>query len=264
MAVAQGHVHIVEKLVALMSKEDLEILDGSCTTALACASGLGDIRMLECMHQKNKNLLTIRDRTGRIPLLVALQAGNIEAARYLYSVIPKEDLIRDANDELDSLLISALILKNNLDLALDSLVRCGNHTATLQDKNDRIPLYTLACMPSTFRVDTGSHFGKNGYTPSSLEVYQGFGGRISCQGADRTSIPIHDKGLTEDESSEDHSTDEGDLTDDEREGQDHSTNEVSININTQNEDRGDQVRGLLQMSNQLLMKLLDVELMLIF
>ncbi|KAB1203244.1 hypothetical protein CJ030_MR8G022845 [Morella rubra] len=58
MAVAKGHVHIVEKLVALMSKEDLEILDGSSTTALSRASALGDIQLLECMHQKNKNLLT--------------------------------------------------------------------------------------------------------------------------------------------------------------------------------------------------------------
>ncbi|KAB1227312.1 hypothetical protein CJ030_MR1G016830 [Morella rubra] len=70
--------------------------DDSGMIAMARASALGDIQMLECMHQKNKNLLTIRDRTGRIPLLVALEAENIEATLYLYSVTPKEDLIRDA------------------------------------------------------------------------------------------------------------------------------------------------------------------------
>ncbi|KAB1226932.1 hypothetical protein CJ030_MR1G003962 [Morella rubra] len=92
MAVAKGHVHIVEKLVALMSEEDLEIQDERGMTAMARASALGDILMLEGMHQKNKNLLTIRDRTGRIPLLVALEAGNIEAAHYLYSVTPKKKI----------------------------------------------------------------------------------------------------------------------------------------------------------------------------
>ncbi|KAB1226734.1 hypothetical protein CJ030_MR1G007877 [Morella rubra] len=63
MAVTKGHVHIVEKLVALMSKEDLEIKDSSGMTAMARASALvgADTRML--MHEKNENV-TIPDLKG--------------------------------------------------------------------------------------------------------------------------------------------------------------------------------------------------------
>ncbi|KAB1224270.1 KN motif and ankyrin repeat domain-containing protein 2 [Morella rubra] len=114
IAVTKGHVHIVERLVELMSEDDLEIQDDSGMTAMSLASALGDTRMLECMHQKNKKLLTIRDPEGRIPFLVALQAGKIELANYLYRVTPKEDLIEDAKGEFDSSLITALIMGNAL------------------------------------------------------------------------------------------------------------------------------------------------------
>ncbi|KAB1202534.1 hypothetical protein CJ030_MR8G004986 [Morella rubra] len=105
-------VHIEEELVAQMSEEDLEILNGSGMTAMALA--LGDTKMLEFMHKKNKKLLTICDPKNRIPLLVALEVGNIEAAHHLYPVTPKEDLIQDAKDHSDSSLITALILWNKL------------------------------------------------------------------------------------------------------------------------------------------------------
>ncbi|KAB1215693.1 hypothetical protein CJ030_MR4G009215 [Morella rubra] len=44
IAVAKGHVHIVENLVGLMPEKDLEILDDSGMTAMALA--LGDTRMI--------------------------------------------------------------------------------------------------------------------------------------------------------------------------------------------------------------------------
>ncbi|KAB1226934.1 hypothetical protein CJ030_MR1G022236 [Morella rubra] len=114
IAVAKGHVHIVEEVGGANVGGGFRIRDGSGMTAMARASALGGTPMLECMHKKNKNLHTVPDPTGRIPFLVALEAGNKEAARYFYSVTPKENLIGDANDELDSSLISALILENNL------------------------------------------------------------------------------------------------------------------------------------------------------
>ncbi|KAB1206365.1 KN motif and ankyrin repeat domain-containing protein 2 [Morella rubra] len=150
MAVAKGHVQIVERLVELMTEKDLEIQDDSGMTAMSLASALGDRPMLECMHRKNKKLLTIRDWKGRIPLLVALDAGNLKVASYLYSVTTKDDLQQDAIiHNMDSSVITGLIMGNKLDLALD-LLRCYRSITTYLDSNGHIPLYTLACRPSAF------------------------------------------------------------------------------------------------------------------
>ncbi|KAB1207606.1 hypothetical protein CJ030_MR7G022908 [Morella rubra] len=83
-------------------------------TAMSLASALGDTRMLRCMHRKNKKLVTIRDRNDRIPLLVALDAGNLKVVLDLYDDTPKAYIIRDATDHNDSAVITALIMGNKL------------------------------------------------------------------------------------------------------------------------------------------------------
>ncbi|KAB1226933.1 KN motif and ankyrin repeat domain-containing protein 2 [Morella rubra] len=225
IAVVKGHVHIVEKLVELMSEEDLEVQDDSGMTAMSLASASGsDTRMLRCMHRKNEKLLTIRDTKGRIPFLVALDAGKIELASYLYSVIQKEDLIQDAKCEFDSSMITALIMGNKLDLALE-LLRCGRDITTFPDRNGHIPLYALTCRPSTF--------------PSGRQLVFWKKWIYAC-------IHIGDEGLTDDER-EDYSTDEGrtDYL---------STDEVVINIKEENEERGDQVLKITELGTSLPIK----------
>ncbi|XP_059439017.1 uncharacterized protein LOC132171657 [Corylus avellana] len=83
---SRGEERFVEKLVELMSEEELEIKDDNGVTALAQAVILENIGMVDCMLTKNTNLLKIEDSLNRIPLIAALEYGNIEVARHLYSV----------------------------------------------------------------------------------------------------------------------------------------------------------------------------------
>jgi len=87
VAALAGHTKIVEKLVELMSAEELEIKDDNGLTALAQAAVLqNSYRMVDCMITKNTHLLDLPDNLNRIPVVMALEYGNIEVARYLYSV----------------------------------------------------------------------------------------------------------------------------------------------------------------------------------
>ena len=92
LAVEAGHEDIVEKLVDLMSKEDLAIPNFFGGTALVYAIEVGNYRMAACMLIKNNNLPRIKDSDDDIPVNQAILRGHIELARYLYSFTPLEDL----------------------------------------------------------------------------------------------------------------------------------------------------------------------------
>ena len=85
VAVKAGHEDIVEKLVDLMSEEDLAILDIFGVTALVHIINAGNYRMAVCMFRKNNNLLRMNDRNNDIPANQAIYLGYVELARYLYS-----------------------------------------------------------------------------------------------------------------------------------------------------------------------------------
>ena len=93
VAAEAGHVHIVEELVKQMSEETLEIKDIYGYTALARATYNGEYRMAECMLGKNENLISIGDKEGYIPVVVALYYGHLKLARYLYLLTPSEILM---------------------------------------------------------------------------------------------------------------------------------------------------------------------------
>ncbi|XP_059434665.1 uncharacterized protein LOC132167670 isoform X2 [Corylus avellana] len=92
LAVEAGHEDIVEKLVDLMSEEDLAIQDIFGNTALVQIINSGNYRMAACMVRKNNNLLRIKDSNQDIPVSKALFHGETELARYFYSLTPLEHL----------------------------------------------------------------------------------------------------------------------------------------------------------------------------
>lgn len=90
-AVLPGYEHIAEKLVQLMSKRDLGIhgtADG--LIALAETAVVGNYHLAKCMVRKNRNLVSIRAKDGRIPVVIAFQFGHKKLARYLYKSTPQE------------------------------------------------------------------------------------------------------------------------------------------------------------------------------
>lgn len=92
VAVAAGHMHMVEKLMELMKPEELEFRDNDGYTALMSAVVRGKHRFAECMIRKNQKLISIGFSGGNIPVVIAIDFGQIETARFLYPLTPLEDL----------------------------------------------------------------------------------------------------------------------------------------------------------------------------
>ena len=113
VAAEAGHEHIVEELVNIMSEENLEIKDFEGFTALAQASFRGSYRMVECMLGKNKNLTSMGNDEGNIPLILALYNGQLDLARYLYLLTPLEILMPE-NGPKGAAVVCAAIDNNAL------------------------------------------------------------------------------------------------------------------------------------------------------
>ena len=113
VAAEAGHEHIVEELVNIMSEENLEIKDFEGFTALAQASFRGSYRMVECMLGKNKNLISMGNDEGNIPLILALHNGQLDLARYLYLLTPLEILMPE-NGTMGATIVSEAIYNKAL------------------------------------------------------------------------------------------------------------------------------------------------------
>jgi ankyrin repeat protein len=92
VAVDTRHGHIVKKLVAIMSEQELEVTDKYGKTALFNTIDEGNYYMAECMLTKNENLARIKSTASQLPVVSALLREHNKLARYLYSLTPKEDL----------------------------------------------------------------------------------------------------------------------------------------------------------------------------
>ncbi|XP_059438852.1 uncharacterized protein LOC132171529 [Corylus avellana] len=113
VAVNAGHEDIVEKLVDLMSEQDMEILDSFGTTALFNTTNAGNYRMAACMARKNRNLLSIIDKQDKqIPVVKAIFNGHIELARYLYSLTTLDDLTPEKGVHGATLCTQAIYTRN--------------------------------------------------------------------------------------------------------------------------------------------------------
>lgn len=109
VAVMAGHVHIVKALMGLMSERDLEIRDNGGATAMAHAANFGYTGMVKCMHEKNHNLVSmVETNMNRLPVAVAMEFGYVEAARYLYSVTPLQDLMPEKGKNGSMLITSSI------------------------------------------------------------------------------------------------------------------------------------------------------------
>ncbi|KAF2282524.1 hypothetical protein GH714_043729 [Hevea brasiliensis] len=75
LATITGNIKLVEKLVELMSEEDLEIVDNSKATALYSAAAIEATRIVELLNRKNKKLVTI-PVNGVLPVAAACLYGH--------------------------------------------------------------------------------------------------------------------------------------------------------------------------------------------
>ncbi|XP_040992718.1 ankyrin repeat-containing protein ITN1-like [Juglans microcarpa x Juglans regia] len=152
VSVEAGHVHIVEALVEVMSKDDLEVQDNFGNTALLKATSTGQYKMVECILRKNKKLVSMGRASPNgfqmLPVVWALSNGYIKTARYLYSLTPLEDLTPEKGRS-GSTLCSEAIYTRALDIALDLIRRCPR-LALAPDNYSFSPLYALASAKYAF------------------------------------------------------------------------------------------------------------------
>ncbi|XP_062002997.1 uncharacterized protein LOC133720584 [Rosa rugosa] len=135
-AVEGGHKDIVEKLVRLMTKEDLEIRGNDGKTALASVADVGTIAMAKCMVQKSIRLLSIGDARKMIPVVLASNKWEWDMARFLYRFTPNEDFKLDEGCNGASLICQCIykrIFGKRTKTKLDALFFFGQITLSLDE-----------------------------------------------------------------------------------------------------------------------------------
>ncbi|XP_008235975.1 PREDICTED: uncharacterized protein LOC103334783 [Prunus mume] len=144
--------HIVEELVQLMPKEDLEIQSFGWT-ALAIAANKGNIKMVECMVRQSKKILSIATEKNSTPILLACVNEHWDVLDYLYSVTPFEDL-KPEKGPYGAGLLCHFIGAKKFDIAQELIQFCPQLVLT-KGPYWLSPIQTLACMSSAF--PSGAH-----------------------------------------------------------------------------------------------------------
>ncbi|KAF2294828.1 hypothetical protein GH714_021162 [Hevea brasiliensis] len=110
LATITGNTKLVEKIVELMSEEDLEMVDGNKETALCLAAAIGATRIVELLIKKNKKLVTI-PVDGCLPIANACHNGHRDTTWFLYSNTPFELLLPENGTFGAGLLCASLFTK---------------------------------------------------------------------------------------------------------------------------------------------------------
>lgn len=76
VACAMGHIEFVQKLVQLISPKDLELADGRGYTACCYAAITRGVEIALVLVDKNRDLVTMRDKKNSTPLHKAALRGN--------------------------------------------------------------------------------------------------------------------------------------------------------------------------------------------
>ncbi|KAL4288392.1 hypothetical protein AHAS_Ahas19G0281600 [Arachis hypogaea] len=146
-----GHVHIVEHLLELISENDLELLNNFGMSVLLFAIYSWDesinIKIAKCMVDKNQRL-PIAAAGDWLPVTWALQLGQIQTCRYLYSVTPFEALLPE-NGDYGADLLALFYYSKMFDLALELVRRCPRLVIRSHALRDNF-LVILAKTPSSY------------------------------------------------------------------------------------------------------------------
>ncbi|KAH7860807.1 hypothetical protein Vadar_018257 [Vaccinium darrowii] len=155
VAILAGHLGIAEKLVKLMSADDLEITNEFGNTALSLAAISGCTKLAKAMVDKNPKLVTISNdlhTDGAIPVIVASLYNRKDMVHYLYKVTPI-DVLSPENGHNGSTLLHCLISAEIYDVALELLEEYPKLGIT-KDRFGKYTLRILAEKPSAFPSGT--------------------------------------------------------------------------------------------------------------
>ncbi|GKV14276.1 hypothetical protein SLEP1_g25176 [Rubroshorea leprosula] len=150
IATIAGHLKVVNELVKIVGEEYLEIQDDNGDTALSHAACNGEMKIAECLVQKNDKLLTIRNNEGHIPLVAACFNKKKDMSSYLCSITPLEFLLPE-NSNQGTLFLKYCLLNSMFDVGLDLFLRCPQLATTTRES---ITISQLSVHPSLFRSET--------------------------------------------------------------------------------------------------------------
>ncbi|KAJ9566725.1 hypothetical protein OSB04_002691 [Centaurea solstitialis] len=151
IAVVAGKLHVpfVEKLVAVMSKKDLEVKNVTGNTALSMAAIVGNTAAAKILVRKNPGLLYISNEQRYLPVHEAARCAHKNILLYLRQVT-------DASDNLghtDFTHLIDVLAAECYDVALD-LIKNNPGLATMEVNGFESPLTIMSKKPSAFPSGT--------------------------------------------------------------------------------------------------------------
>ncbi|XP_058187977.1 uncharacterized protein LOC131304660 [Rhododendron vialii] len=177
VAIMAGHLGIAEKLVILMSADDLEITNEFGSTALSLAAISGCTKLAKAMVDKNPKLVTVSNDLhidGAIPVIVASLYNRKDMVHYLYKVTPIDELSPEKGHN-GSTLLHCLISAEIYDVALALLEEYPKLGLT-EDRFGKYTLRILAQKPSAFPSGTKLVFWRR-WMYSSMGLFREL---VSC------------------------------------------------------------------------------------
>lgn len=151
IAVVAGKLHVpfMEKLVAVMSKKDLEAKNDTGNTALSMAAMVGNTAAAKILVRKNPGLLYISNEQQYLPVHEAARCAHKDMLVYLRQVT-------DASDDIGHTHFTHLIdviTAECYDVALD-LIKNNPGLATMEVEGFESPLTIMSKKPSAFPSGT--------------------------------------------------------------------------------------------------------------
>lgn len=153
VAVSDGQVETVQKLIDLISKENLlrvlKIGNHRGNTPLHLAATLGSVEMCEAIAEKSCCLIGVRNYDSEIPLFLAALHGKKQAFLSLHSFCEHSDYSYSRRNDGETILHCA-IRGEYFDLAF-RIIGLYEHLVDNNNEKGHSPLHLLVLNPSAFK-----------------------------------------------------------------------------------------------------------------
>ncbi|BFG43102.1 hypothetical protein CerSpe_293760 [Prunus speciosa] len=159
IAVSDGQEEHVERLVQLVTIEELQIQNDRGNTPLHLAASMGNVRMCECIAKDHPSLVTVLNKDNETPLFLAALHGRKDAFLCLHYIFtpaladPQKRYINCRRTDGETILHCA-ILGDYFDLAFQ-IICLYEDLVNYVNEEGYSPLHLLASKPSAFK--SGSH-----------------------------------------------------------------------------------------------------------
>ncbi|XVF82781.1 hypothetical protein PTKIN_Ptkin16aG0077200 [Pterospermum kingtungense] len=151
LAITDRNLEMIEVLLSCMSADDVKMRDSFGRTALHYAArSPGNTKIAEMLIRKNKDLLTITNEYGFIPLSEACHKGHKDMSYYLYNIMTRPYLLSLGNRTHAAVVVCCCINSKLFDIALDLLHHCPELAVVRYLNQNSNAVLQLSFQPSEF------------------------------------------------------------------------------------------------------------------